>query len=61
MSEIDQKFKSCRTQLDKLGDPRTSLDEQRVYLFHLSQSFQALVKASTGGSYWSDLVDFGHY
>ncbi|KAH6632477.1 P-loop containing nucleoside triphosphate hydrolase protein [Chaetomium tenue] len=51
MSEIEQKFKSCQIQLDKLGEPRASLDEQRVYLFHLSQSFQTLVKASTGGSY----------
>ncbi len=51
MSEIDQKFKSCQTQLGKLGDSRASLDEQRVYLFHLSQSFQALAKASIGGSY----------
>ncbi|KAG7289877.1 hypothetical protein NEMBOFW57_006254 [Staphylotrichum longicolle] len=51
MNEIDQKFNSCQAQLDKLGDPRSSLDEQRVYLFHLSQSFQALVKASISGNY----------
>lgn len=28
MNEIDQKFNSCQAQLDKLGDPRASLDEQ---------------------------------
>jgi len=57
MSEIDRKFQSCQIQLDKLGDPRASLDEQRVYLFHLSQSFQALVKASVSGSYNSKFFD----
>jgi hypothetical protein len=36
MHEIDQKFKSCRDQLEKLGDPRASPQEQRLYLFHLS-------------------------
>ncbi|KAL8410370.1 hypothetical protein RB596_000180 [Gaeumannomyces avenae] len=49
--EIDQKFKSCRDQLEKLGEPRASPQEQRLYLFHLSESFQALVKASVGGNY----------
>ncbi|KAK4233831.1 interferon-induced GTP-binding protein Mx [Achaetomium macrosporum] len=51
MHEIDQKFKSCRDQLEKLGDPRASSREQRLYLFNLSGSFQALVKASVGGNY----------
>ncbi|KAK4142578.1 P-loop containing nucleoside triphosphate hydrolase protein [Dichotomopilus funicola] len=51
MEEIDQKFKSCREQLDKLGIPRTTTDEQRMYLVQLSQSFQALVKAAVGGNY----------
>ncbi|KAK4118379.1 hypothetical protein N657DRAFT_606320 [Parathielavia appendiculata] len=49
--EIDQKFKSCHDQLEKLGKPRASPQEQRLYLFHLSGSFQALVKASVGGNY----------
>ncbi|RYO91894.1 hypothetical protein DL764_008220 [Monosporascus ibericus] len=55
MSEIDQK--SCQTQLEKLGEPRATLDEQQLYLFHLSQSFQALVKASVSGSYNSKFFE----
>ncbi|KAK0710359.1 hypothetical protein B0T21DRAFT_352572 [Apiosordaria backusii] len=52
MHEIDQKFKYCRDQLVRLGDPRASSQEQqRLYLFHLNGSFQALVKASVSGSY----------
>ena len=37
--------------MDKLGEPRASLDEQRRYLLHISQSFQSLVKASVDGTY----------
>ncbi|KAL2018371.1 hypothetical protein VTK56DRAFT_906 [Thermocarpiscus australiensis] len=51
INEIDEKFKSCQRQLKKLGDPRDSLEEQRLYLFHLSQYFQALVNSSVTGNY----------
>lgn len=51
INEIDQRFESCRDQLSGLGDPRTSSQEQRLYLVHLSESFQALVKASVCGNY----------
>ncbi|KAK4677698.1 hypothetical protein QC764_0047510 [Podospora pseudoanserina] len=51
LSEIDEKFKACQLQLETLGQPRDSPDEQRRYLLHLSQAFQALVTASTSGSY----------
>jgi hypothetical protein len=51
MSEIIQKFSSCRGELERLGDPRANPVEQRQYLVHLSQSFQALVKTSVGGNY----------
>jgi GTP-binding protein EngB required for normal cell division len=51
MDEIEQRFKACETQLEKLGDPRSSPEEQRLYLVHLSQSFQALVKSSADGNY----------
>jgi GTP-binding protein EngB required for normal cell division len=57
MGEIDQKFSSCQTQLEKLGNPRASLEEQRIYLFQLSQSFQALVKASISGNYNSKFFE----
>ncbi|KAK4172569.1 putative vacuolar sorting protein VPS1 [Triangularia setosa] len=57
MNEIDQKFKACQLQLKKLGEPRASAHEQRRYLLHLSQEFQALVKASTSGSYNGQFFD----
>ena len=41
---------SCR-RLEKLGEPRTTLDEQKSYLLHISQSFQTLVKAAVDGTY----------
>ncbi|EAQ88463.1 hypothetical protein CHGG_05082 [Chaetomium globosum CBS 148.51] len=51
MEEIKQRFKTCEAQLEKLGDPRSSPEEQRLYLVHLSQSFQALVKSAADGNY----------
>ncbi|KAL2173766.1 P-loop containing nucleoside triphosphate hydrolase protein [Thermothelomyces heterothallicus CBS 202.75] len=51
IEEIDQKFSYCKDQLERLGRPRASRTEQRLYLIRLSQSFQDLVKASTGGNY----------
>ncbi len=54
MDEMDQRFKSCQDQVEALGDPRASMAEQRRYLFRLSESFQALVKASVCGNYYGD-------
>ena len=51
IDEIELKSSACRDRLDKLGDPRATLAEQRLYLFHLSQSFQSLVKAAVDGTY----------
>ncbi|KXX73142.1 Interferon-induced GTP-binding protein Mx [Madurella mycetomatis] len=51
IDEINRKFKSCQEQLARLGEPRSNPDEQRLYLVHLSQVFQALVKASASGNY----------
>ncbi|RDW63576.1 putative vacuolar sorting protein VPS1 [Coleophoma cylindrospora] len=51
MNEIESKSSSCRSQLDKLGEPRATLNEQRLYLLHISQSFHSLVKASVDGTY----------
>lgn len=51
IDEIDIKSDACRSRLDKLGEPRATLDEQRRYLLHISQSFQSLVKASVDGTY----------
>ena len=51
IDEIEIKSNACRNRLDKLGEPRATLDEQRRYLLHISQSFQSLVKASVDGTY----------
>lgn len=51
IDEIQAKSEESRCRLDKLGKPRTTLDEQRSYLLHISQSFQTLVKAAVDGTY----------
>ena len=51
IDEIEIKSNACRSRLDKLGEPRATLDEQRRYLLQISQSFQSLVKASVDGTY----------
>jgi hypothetical protein len=51
IDEIAIKSSACRSRLDKLGLPRATLNEQRLYLPHISQSFQSLIKASVDGTY----------
>lgn len=51
INEINTKINTCRLQLQKLRDPRATLDEQRSYLLHISQAFQSLVKAAVDGTY----------
>ncbi len=51
IQEIEIKSKACHNRLDKLGEPRATLAEQRLYLLHISQIFQLLVKASVDGTY----------
>ncbi|KAJ5500691.1 hypothetical protein N7453_009742 [Penicillium expansum] len=51
INEINSGINSCRSQLQKLGDPRATVDEQRSYLLHTSQAFQSLVKAAVDGTY----------
>jgi hypothetical protein len=43
--------KACRDRLNKLGEPRATLDKQRLYLLYISQSFHSLIKASVDGTY----------
>ncbi len=57
IDEINIKSDACRGRLDKLGEPRATLDEQRRYLLHISQSFQFLVKASVDGTYNEPFFD----
>jgi hypothetical protein len=54
IEEIEIKFTACRTQLQRLGLPRASVEEQRLYLLTLSQTFQSLTKAAVDGTYNND-------
>lgn len=51
IDEIQAKRQESCCRLEKLGEPRTTLDEQKYYLLHISQSFQSLVKAAVDGTY----------
>lgn len=51
IEELESKLEACRGRLDKMGQPRTTIDEQRLYLVKASQSFQTLAKASVDGTY----------
>ncbi|KAL2821233.1 P-loop containing nucleoside triphosphate hydrolase protein [Aspergillus granulosus] len=51
IAEIKAKVDDCHDNLKKLGTPRATLDDQRSYLFHISQSFQNLIKAGVDGTY----------
>ncbi|KAK5653198.1 hypothetical protein OQA88_9096 [Cercophora sp. LCS_1] len=51
IQEIDGKMAHCKDELTKLGEPRANQEEQRLYLFHLSQAFQAVVKSAVDGTY----------
>jgi hypothetical protein len=49
--EVDVGLYSCGKQLEALGVPRITPDEQRLELLQISQKFQLLVKASVDGTY----------
>lgn len=51
IEEIELQSIACRTQIRKLGRPRTNIEEQRRYLLTLSQNFQSLTKAAVDGTY----------
>ena len=51
IEEIEAKTDYCSNQLRRLGDARATSAEQRLYLLHISQAFQSLVKAAVDGTY----------
>lgn len=51
IDEIEVKINACDNRLDKLGEPRATMAEQRLYLLHISQVLQSLVKAAVDGTY----------
>ncbi|KAL4778452.1 P-loop containing nucleoside triphosphate hydrolase protein [Aspergillus varians] len=51
IDEIESKRQDCQRRLEKLGEPRTSVNEQRSYLLQIGQSFQSLIRAAVDGTY----------
>ncbi|KAM3487985.1 hypothetical protein MY3957_008715 [Beauveria namnaoensis] len=51
IDEITQLSTKCQKHLEKLGLPRNTIYEQRVYLIQISQAFQVLLQAATNGIY----------
>ncbi|KAI8628485.1 dynamin family protein [Xylariaceae sp. FL1651] len=49
--EIGVGIVSCQKQIEALGVPRITPEEQRLELLQISQKFQTLVKASVDGTY----------
>ena len=57
MNEIHSQISTCRDQLEQLGEPRTTVNQQKSFLVHLSMSYQNLVKAAVGGTYDNPFFD----
>lgn len=51
IEEIAELSFQCQKHLEKLGLPRDTIYEQRMYLIQISQSFQAVIQATTHGTY----------
>ena len=51
IEDIQLSIEECKTKLAKLGDDRSTPDEQRQFLLRLSQDFQALCRAAIDGNY----------
>lgn len=54
ISDLEVGIEDCRSRLTRLGDARTTLSEQRLYLIRISQSFSSLIKAAVDGVYVHD-------
>lgn len=51
IEEIQSESELCQDKLNKFGQPRNSVDDQRMHLLQASRSFQALTKAAIDGTY----------
>ncbi|KAJ3495912.1 hypothetical protein NLG97_g3046 [Lecanicillium saksenae] len=51
IEEIAELSFQCKKRLEKLGLPRNTIYEQRLYLIQISQSFQAVLQAMNHGTY----------
>jgi hypothetical protein len=54
LEEIELNIKDTHMALDKLGTSRDTNEEQRLFLLHISQSFQSIVNAAVEGTYSDD-------
>jgi siroheme synthase (precorrin-2 oxidase/ferrochelatase) len=51
LQDVASEIASCNTQLQRLGTPRTTVEEQRRYLFQVSREFTFLMQAAVDGEY----------
>ncbi|ATY66044.1 dynamin GTPase [Cordyceps militaris] len=51
IEEIAELTSECQNSLEKLGLPRDTIYEQRMYLIRISQSFQTVLQAMVHGTY----------
>ncbi|KAH6977690.1 P-loop containing nucleoside triphosphate hydrolase protein [Ilyonectria destructans] len=51
ISDIMTRTLLCQTRLEKLGEARTTINQQRIYLIKISQGFQSIVRAAIDGTY----------
>ncbi|KAK6220868.1 hypothetical protein LQW54_001788 [Pestalotiopsis sp. IQ-011] len=53
VQEIEKLRNTCQSDLEELGEPRTTFQQQQRYLIEVVQSFQQLVRSGIDGD-WSD-------
>ena len=51
VEDIRSGLQDCQSRLNKLGARRDTIDEQRMFLLQISQSFQSLTEAAVDGTY----------
>ncbi|GAP92225.1 putative dynamin family protein [Rosellinia necatrix] len=51
IKEIDYKLTDCRDRLHQLGQPRSTVHEQKHYLINISQKLQSLISDVKNGTY----------
>ncbi|KAI0204468.1 dynamin family protein [Astrocystis sublimbata] len=51
IGEIDDKLSECSGLLGQLGEPRVTINEQRLYLLSISEKYQSLIYEVANGTY----------
>ena len=51
VEDIEKSVGEATKKLNKLGEKRANVDEQRLFLLRIGQSFQSLIKAAVDGTY----------